>query len=237
MYDHPAGSYLALAGSFLGIIAAAFLGWLHYSRSTIELQTSLLPDVAFGFLYVAPFLLALAAFVLRDGIVRSALWIGSGAAGVISGMTPVSGVSLILLPGALCLILGGVEGFDTGEKRWTTRALALSLSIAIVSIAAFGMYFRSYETVCWQVTVQSGQRVVERVPYPSNQAISSGAAGGGCSTSYVSSASAVSTMAVWAVAGPIVLLAGILLDRRGGRGPTLIANGFASVGGFDGKAD
>jgi hypothetical protein len=214
MYDHPASTYLTLAGAFLGIIAAAFLGWLRYSRSAIELQTSLLPDLAFGFLYAAPFLLALAAFFLKDGIVRSAIWIGCGAAGVIAGMTAMSGVSLIMLPGAICLILGGVEGFDTGEKRWTSGAIALTLSIAIVSIAAFGMYFRSYETVCWQVTVQSGQRVVERVPSSSNQELSSSGSGGGCSTAYVSSASAGSTIAVWAVAGPIILLAGMLMDRR-----------------------
>lgn len=212
MFDEP-GRWLALLGIGCGIVGGLFMGYLRFRLNDEPWNDSSLPHLAFGLVYVAAFLFALAVFIIRDQTWRGALWVGAGLLGMLTVMTAMSGVSLVMAPGGVLLLYGGLQ--EAGAiPDWRAATLSvlpviLAGSVVVVGVASFLLLFRTTDPVCWQRTVTSGQPgwQVREMSSTSSMALSGS---GACTSDYITDAEARSSIAVWTVGGSLILLSAVV---------------------------
>jgi hypothetical protein len=116
-----------------------------------------LEETAFAVVHVGPFILALAALWFRSPEARAGAWWGTGVLAILLSVTSLAGVTLILLPAGVALMVAG--GRAVGGSG--ARIVVIALIVVVAGAAAYLAPFLSTERECW-ARVQSGGRVVWR---------------------------------------------------------------------------
>ena len=154
-------------------------------------------------LQAAPFALALLGFLVSERAARAGIWIGSGAAGLVSWLPSVSPVGMVLGSGAaIVLLVGGARTLERGTPRraWVPTALVL----VVAAVSAISVFWLANPGRCW-LNTQRGwfelPRGFTRLP---------GSLGGTCGSPIVTVGGALNPFVLWIV--PIALV----LNRRRG---------------------
>lgn len=212
VFEEP-GRWLVLLGIVCGVLGGLFMGYLRFRLNDEPWHDSALPHLAFGLVYVAPFLFALAAFLIRDQTWRGMLWAGAGILGLLTVLTAMSGVSFVMAPGGALLLYGGMQEMGV-IPDWRAASLSvlpaiLAGAVVVVGVASFLLLFRTTDPVCWQRTIVDGQPTwqVPATTMSSQMIMSEGMR---CASDHITVDEARSSIAVWTVGGTLILLSAML---------------------------
>ena len=148
----PRARRLALGGALWGVAASMVLGGFLFAGEEPRTGETLTGDAAQLFLYLAPFILSLLALRLEEPACRAGLWGGCGLLALIASFTSFSGVTLLLLPAGVLLLVAA--GRLRASVLSTSRAIAIGLAVATVLTgigAALALFVRE-DPRCWTRT-------------------------------------------------------------------------------------
>ena len=212
----PSGRRYALFGVILGCAAALCLNLLRYRLSSEPEQVVDLARIAFALTLFAPFLLALVALFFDSARARCGIWLGAGILGVLGSGIAFSGVSLVMLPAGILLILASLRTCVT--LPIPLGPVLVAAVMAVTGVASFLMLYTSEDPVCWIGTFRDGRVVWEARPGdPSRTMVMSGSGSSVCTSDITARAEARASILVWAIGSPLVLALSYLDGRRDGR--------------------
>ena len=211
------GRTLARFAALWGIAGAVGLGSLRASLNDPPAQRETVGNVAFAVAFLAPFAVAFAArWVERDRF-RAAIWLGTGALGLLLSVTAFSGVSLLFLPSGVLLLVAARNAHaagsaaETGERVWP--AVPVAPWLVGVGVVAFVLLLAREDPRCAaQVRTADGSLVWEK---RTAATVSDGAPrASSCVSDVTTDAEGAASLGVWAVG-----IGGIFGLSRLGRPP------------------
>ncbi len=137
---------IAYVGSAIGLVPASGLGLLRSVRGGWPIEpTFVLGDVAFALMYAAPYLLVLVVARTGHGAARGGLLFALGMLSLAATVStfPGSGITIVLAPATVAIMLAGVWSLRAAEGRMLWAApyfLVGSLGAAIVIFAFLSMF-------------------------------------------------------------------------------------------------
>jgi len=207
------GSRLALIGAAWGTVGAAVLVGVGLADAGPELRFEPLDSVAVAVTATGPY--ALSLFVMRARpSVRAGVWLGCGVAASLVAAGALSASTLVLLPAAILLVVGGAMGVS--EAHRTGLAVAMAAVVLVGAAGAFLARFASEDPRCWKLTRTANgpawvEAPVERGP-GLGQALGSADLRGACTSDVATPSEAGGVLGIWAALGVAVAVTG----RQGG---------------------
>lgn len=229
---------LVAVGGGSGLVLAVALAGLRAANSTGPLDPeAALGDFAFGVVYVMPFALSLWALGWKDAAQQAAVWLAAGVLALLESFSAFSGVSLVFLPTAPMLILGGLlagsRALALGNLRPLLHVIPIAGAIIGVGVGSFVVLLTlEQDPRCWVLNRYPDGRtawepdptayiVVENVPEGGQRSFGGGGGVGGpavdgverisstCESDVISMRESAANVGMWALT-----VAGLELFRR-----------------------
>lgn len=195
----PARS-LALAGGLWGAASAIFLGGLRFARGGEPRTAEQLPgDVAFLMVYLAPFALSLIALRLNSPAPQGAIWGAGGILGFLASFTAFSGVTLLLLPAALLLLLAAVYSYRQTGARPFLAVFGPAIGLISAGIVAFLVLYSQPDPRCWVLVSAGGREHWEERPYSNSMTLGPEELQGVCTSDIITPIEAILSLGVWGI--------------------------------------
>lgn len=186
---------LAVAGVVAGLAAVAVLGAMSIVFGGPEPLTLALGQAAVLVATAGPFLLSAVALAVPRGDIQAGVWLAAGSvAAIVSVLLSISGVSLILLPGAALLLAGGIRAVREVSEAGRLVGL-VALGVVVLTLMSGLAWGTMTEARCWY---RAGDQWVQR-PFSNSIVIEEPFTMGVCGSGPTAAGAAIS-MGVWAVA-------------------------------------
>jgi hypothetical protein len=159
---------LALLGSSAGLAGGLFLGGIRVANSEGPLWRVAWPgSLAFAVVYAAPFFLSLLVWWRGARAQQTAVWAAAAFLGVAGFFTAFSGVTVVLLPGAILLALAALLTLPSLPGRALPGVFLLAALLALILGGAwFALFSRADAGLCWeQVRAADGSTTWRARPY------------------------------------------------------------------------
>ena len=162
---------LILVGALLGLLLALGLSVLRVALTEASPQRveEGLGSVAFGLIYLSPYLIALYAVHRLQPSSRAPLLLAATILSLAASVLAFSGVSLVFLPATILLGIATVRAYRS-PNQGARRSMALSLAAfaaAVVVGSAFTILFIHQDPRCWEFTQYAdGETVWRSVAVP-----------------------------------------------------------------------
>ena len=146
---------LAMVGAFLGLAPAAVLGVVRAANASDPLSAeALLADAVFTLIYLTPYLVAIYAWRTKRATARAVLLLAATIASLVETFSAISGISLVLLPATIVLLIATILAFrgTGGGVAWKAAFALGAIGAAAFIVASFMVLFLRDDARCWQLT-------------------------------------------------------------------------------------